>query len=144
LGMKMLFALMVLASFAQAQQPEPLQFHGVFLGQPVAAFADCSTGKALRGVRSPKNTKIKELCANGRGFLIVGSKSVGTFLYPEFDNDFADFNGGKVYSIGLVMRKQTFDNVVADMTAKLGRNPDSTEPKVLQNRSGEMWTFGKA
>jgi len=42
------------------------------------------------------------------------------------------------------MHKQAFDNVVADMTVKLGRGPDNTDPQVLQNAMGAHWSFGQA
>ena len=138
--MKMLLALVVLASPAFAQQP--LQVHGISLGQPASAFIDCSTGKLLKNGRSSKI--LKNICAGAEVPLTLSVNMVGTFGNRGEDRDSVIFNGGKVSSIALSMHEQTIDNVVADMTAKLGRAPDNTDPQVLQNAYGAKWTFGKA
>ncbi len=90
------------------------------------------------------NKNSKEICAGGSNHIVVGSKNVGGFMNVLFDEDVAFFNGGKIVSIALSMHKEKFDNVVADMTAKLGRKPDTTEPRVFQNAFGAKWSFGKA
>ena len=140
--MKMLFALVVLASFAQAQQPGPLQFHGVSLGQPASAYIDCSSGKLLKGGRSFK--ALKKICAGEEQSLVVSWTNVGNILNVVEDKDTVIFNKGKITSIGLGMHKQTFGNVVSDMTVKLGRKPDNIDPQVFQNAYGAAWNFGKA
>jgi len=139
--MKMLFALIVLASFAQAQ-PEPLQFHGISLGQPASAYIDCSTGKLLKGGRSFK--VLKNICAGAEESLVLNVKMVGKFGNHAEDRDSVIFNSDKISSIDLSMHEQTMANVLADMTAKLGRKPDNTDPQVLQNAYGAKWSFGKA
>jgi hypothetical protein len=42
-----------------AQRPEPLQFHGVPLGKPVAVFEDCSIGKPLLGRKGAKKLIVR-------------------------------------------------------------------------------------
>jgi len=144
--MKTFLALLILASSAFAQQP--LQFHGLALGQSVSTFKDCLiTPKTpaeitaddfgyWRGIE-----KTKAICAGGPGSFAVNVKQLED---GRIDEDDVVFKNGRVSSIAMSMHKQTFENVVADMTAKLGRKPDSTEPKVLQNAFGAKWSFNRA
>jgi hypothetical protein len=135
--MKVLVALCLLCGFCFAQD-EPIKFRGAYLGEPLSAFVDCSSGKpkALNDDFKPHG----KLC-EGRSGVITHVQVHSSFLKaPTTEGEQFFFDDKKIVKVKIYIPDTDWDKVRSDLSAKLGE-PTSEPPQVFQNGFGARWEY---
>lgn len=138
-------ACLLLAStltFSQSEPPkEPLRFRGAYIGEPLADFADCSSGKA-KSLKDGYKTHGK-LCDGNSGS--VGRLKLHTRMLSgngsSEEGEVFFFEGGKLIRIKIYIPDEgEWEKVKYDLTQKLGP-PSAEAPQVYQNGFGAHWEY---
>jgi hypothetical protein len=132
------FSMLFLCAVCAFAQDGPITFRGAYLGQPVSAYVDCSSGKA-RTIQPGYKTHGK-LCRGERGW-VYHTKSVGVW-HPRAEGEILEFQGKVLSKIRIELANNDWEKLRYDLSQKLGE-PSSEPPEVYGNLFGARWEFNQ-
>jgi hypothetical protein len=137
---KLVLALLVIVAgrAALAQQSEPIKFRGAYIGQSLADYVDCSSGK---GKVVKDGYKMHGKLCEGRKGYVFHTQTKG-LMEPKTSGEVLIFEEQKLAVIRILVPNEDWDKVRYDLVEKLGP-PTSEMPQVFQNGFGARWEFSR-
>ena len=140
--------------FARAQQDEPQQdrsqpikFRGAYIGEPLADFVTCPGNKPIDpafkvhgNLCEEGKGRIENMKSKSRGFMDAMTKKT---VQKTLSHDGVEITvvDGKIDAIRIQLPEETdWDNLAADITAKLGK-PIDQRGRSFQNKFGAHYDF---